>query len=52
MVMKKNISISQIDKLTRNTDKQLMQMLISDLDNFRGKKTRPAQSTGENKQAA
>ncbi len=50
--MKKNISITELNKLTRNTDKQLMQMLLSDLDSLRGKKPGMSPTTGRNKQAA
>lgn len=49
--MKKNITINQIDKLTRNTDKQLMQMLLADLDNFKGRK-HESNATTRSKQAA
>lgn len=51
--MKKNITTAEIiDKLTRNTDKLLMQMLISDLNTVKGRKNIASQSTGSNKQAA
>ena len=35
--MKKNTNITEINKITRNTDKQLMQMLLADLNSFRSK---------------
>lgn len=49
--MKKDITITQIDKLTRNTDKQLMQMLLADLDNFKGRKHQ-SNTAARGKQAA
>lgn len=48
--MKKNNN-SSIDKLTKNTDKQLMQLLMADLNNFRNGKGNAAR-TERNKQAA
>ena len=51
--MKKNITTAEIiDKVTRNTDKLLMQMLLSDLNTFKGRKNIAAPTTGRNKQAA
>ncbi|WP_158280807.1 hypothetical protein [Pararcticibacter amylolyticus] len=50
--MKKNININQIDNLTRNTDKQLMQMLMADLESMRGKKNQSSSTDARSKQAA
>lgn len=50
--MKKNNNITTIDKLTRNTDKQLMQILLSDLNQFRHGKSANMQRSQRNKQAA
>ncbi|MGX5688088.1 hypothetical protein BDE36_4121 [Arcticibacter tournemirensis] len=50
--MKKNIDIIEINKLTQNTDKLLMQMLRADLKTFRGRKSGNAELPGRNQQAA
>ncbi|GEM_PF-5845907 len=50
--MKKNIDIIEINKLTQNTDKILMQMLRADINTFRSRKASDAGLRGRNKQAA
>lgn len=47
--MKKNINLSEIDRLTRNTDKLLMQLLAADLKNY---KVKSASANPSDKQAA
>ncbi len=49
--MKKNININEIDRLTRNTDKLLMQLLAADLKTYKTKNAK-ANTAPADKQAA